>query len=180
MHFLTCLQPTLILIYSIETREKILLNHLEERKKKKSFWSQVKSTVTGKRPSASALVVPAANLEEKTTLKPNEEDPSRLSQSSKNTSPSSTNPTFDRPPKSPDRFAVPLDRRESVGYEERSPMWFIVHISNRNTSMKSLYRYLSLLKSSLSSSGPRFVHDFVGALVPHIGVRISRYSHLVD
>jgi hypothetical protein len=71
------------------------------------------------------------------------------------------------------------DRQVSEGYAEKSPQWFTVHISNRNTSLKSLLRHLASLKVSFSLAGPRFIHEFIMKVVAHIGTNgISGISAL--
>ncbi|KAJ3369149.1 hypothetical protein HDU91_007452 [Kappamyces sp. JEL0680] len=61
------------------------------------------------------------------------------------------------------------ERRPSQSYPEKSPQWFTVQISNRNTSLKSLLRHLTALRVSFSLAGPRFIHEFVVKVVAHIG-----------
>lgn len=69
-----------------------------------------------------------------------------------------------------EEYSRPAAERNSLtGYPAKSPMWFTVQISNRNTSMKALYRHLQALGTCFTQQGTPFIHEFISSVVPHIG-----------
>ena len=172
----------------LEKKRILLNNHLTEKKKRKStFWSQVKQTII---PSSNSGIAAnlltrkqgnvensQSNLNHSAISSSSSSDirstgfygaSKKLSIASSAASYSSAGDTHSFKTHN-DRVLKTSERRDSIGYPQSSSLWFILQISNRNTSMKSLQRHLTHLRATILSGGPVFIRELVSSIVPHLG-----------